>query len=118
MTFQSAGGCDVDFWAFLGGKWGEEIASRDDPAADERGSTRVEMAGFADRGGFFLSFCKSLVAALCYGGILCKITPGHPLESTPVLPLAKHSKPAHAMVVFKMNLKKTLKFFIMLWEIK
>ena len=94
MTFQSAGSCDVDFLAFSGGKWGEKIASRGGPAADERGSTRVEMAGVADRGGFFLSLCKILVAALCYGGILRKITPGHPLESIPLLTLAKHSKPS------------------------
>lgn len=31
-----------------------------------------KMAGTADRGGFFLSLCKILVTALCYGGILCK----------------------------------------------
>lgn len=60
MTFQSAGSYDEDFLAFLGGKRGEKIACRGEPAADERGSTRVKKAGVADRGGFFLSLCKFL----------------------------------------------------------
>lgn len=104
MTFQGASSYDMDFLAFLGGKWGEKIASRGDPAADKKGSTRVEMAGIRDRGDFFfLSLCKILVVALCCRGILCEITPGHPLESTYLLILAKHSKPAHEMAMLKMK---------------
>lgn len=45
---------------------------------------------------------------LCYGGILCKITSGDPVESPPLLlTLAKHSKPVHEMAVLKMRLKNT-----------
>lgn len=93
-------------FGFFRGKWGEKIASRGDSAADKRSSARVEMASIVDRGGFFLSLCKILVAALFYGRILCKITPGHLLESTPFLTLAKHSKQTHEMAVLKMNMKK------------
>lgn len=49
----------MDVLAFGVGKWGEKIASRGDPAADKKGSTRVEMADIRDRGGFFSALMQN-----------------------------------------------------------
>lgn len=91
MTFQSVGHCDVDFvFAFrvkkVEGKLLPEVVLQ-----LMAGSTRIEMAGELVGGGFFLSFYKIPIEALCYGGILYKITPRHPLESSPFLASCKAS---------------------------
>lgn len=83
MSFQSVAHYDVGFLAF----WVKKVEGKlllEVVLQLMGGSSRIEMAvELIDAGGFSLSFYKIPVEALCYGGILCKITPGHPLESSP-----------------------------------
>lgn len=91
MTFQSVGCYDVDFLAF----WLKKVEGKLLPEVVLQlmaGSTRIEMAvELIDGDGFSLSFYKIPVEELCCGGILCKITPGHSLESSTLFTSCKAS---------------------------